>query len=142
MSVIIYDIFLLSDWWQNWDGHKFSCNESGPTAGQINVWYIKFCTSTYRPGNQRVWNDTRAVKIWILHTEFLNIVIIWVFNFFSVWHLANPGWLKGEILGSNGTITLPVIPSQLSRYCVFACYSICCSEGFPKCRQTSSDHPY
>jgi len=53
-----------------------------------------------------------------------------VLDFFCKWHLENPGWLKGEILGSNGTITLPVIPSQLSRYCEFACYSICCSEGF------------
>jgi len=93
-------------------------------------------------GNQCVQNDPRADEIWILHTEFLHIVYIWVLDFFCVWHLENPGWLKGEILGSNGTITLPAFPSQLSTYCEFACYSICCSEGFLKCRQTSSDHPH
>jgi hypothetical protein len=57
-------------------------------------------------GNHSVWNDPRGDEIWILHTEFLHIVYIWVLDFFCLWHLENPGWLKGEILGSNGTITL------------------------------------
>jgi hypothetical protein len=69
------------------------------------VWHITSCTSRYKPGNQSTWNDTGCWNLDFAHRISSHNHYLCV-NLFSGWHLENPRWMNGEILGSNGTINI------------------------------------